>query len=209
MKEGMLGLIVLYSMVIMLLLGFLQLKEKYPSVARTPRARRRTFLQALILLALPFFIWAIVNTSKESSLDLGIFSMGFVCVSAGVALLLSRTPSEMRCSGYACFTACLLTAANVSDCLRRSVLVPLTVVSHNSRWMHALFLSLSQYGYVLFLVKRQKAFDFYASSGLAIWLCCGIALLKLQADVATDPSDDDEAGEYKPLRTAAEEAPVI
>ena len=152
MKPGELGLIVLYGMVMALLLAYLQMKEDQPAATATAMARRKSFLQALSILALPFFIWAIVNTAEDDSLDLGLVSMGSVLLSTATAMYFS--PAAMQWTGYFVLLSCLLTAAN--------------------------------YGYVLFFVSGEPAFDFYAGSGLVVWVLCGITVLKLHMDVASE-----------------------
>ena len=112
MKLGEPGLIVLFGMMSFILVAVLQMKENDPSILRTAMSRRQLFLKALFVLAFPFWIWAIVNTARDASIDLGVVSFGVVLLTTMVALYFSRNRLEVRISGYFVIIACILVAAN-------------------------------------------------------------------------------------------------
>ena len=106
------NLIVLFGIMSFILVAVLQMKENDPSILRTVMSRRQLFLKALFALAFPFWIWAIVNTARDASIDLGVVSFGVVLLTTMAAIYFCRNRREVRISGYFVIIACILVAAN-------------------------------------------------------------------------------------------------
>lgn len=92
----------------------------------SPRLWLRLYHQILLFLALPFFIWAIVNTA-EGSFDLGILSFGFVLVSLVATLFASADFAAGCVHGALVPVSCLGVVANYAYALT-VVSTPVTFV---------------------------------------------------------------------------------
>ena len=95
---GETALIVLWSMVMLVVAYALVAVKKSGVEAKT------AYLYSLLLLALPFFIWAIVNTAG-GSFDLGMISMGLVLLTVGIALVIAPALSWLSVGGSLAVTA--------------------------------------------------------------------------------------------------------
>jgi hypothetical protein len=108
MKTGVPALILLFGMVASL---FLVTMWRLSAVRfHVDNAERvRIYCTVCFSLALPFWLWAVVNT-VTGSLDLGVFSMGLVVISAAVALALA--PGRRWVGGFVLPLSCLTVVAN-------------------------------------------------------------------------------------------------
>jgi len=101
-----------------------------PDLAYSPRAKVRFYLMALSALALPFFVWAVVNTLRDDAMDYGVVSIGLVLVAAAAALCLGADGSRYPwLSGAAVPAACVAVAANYAYALA-VVTSPATFVAY-------------------------------------------------------------------------------
>ena len=163
MQQGGLATIVLWGLLATLVfLGCIQ-----DGIAASAQAQYNYALKALLFYSTVFFVWAMYNTVSDSSLDLGVISLGSVMLTTlfglcnapyGASTEANRPPTD----ALFIFSSCLLVAAN--------------------------------YAYVLILDEVEHTLDLstmfviYAWSGVCIWLANGALVLILLQFASTQQS---------------------
>ena len=108
---GEAALIVFYTLLVSMLMFVGYKASTSPDLLHSPRARVRMYSTVLLGISLPFFIWAIINTAEDDSMDWGILTMGSVVLFASLALYLGPQKG-LWASQWGVSLGCLAVAAN-------------------------------------------------------------------------------------------------
>lgn len=153
MQAGGPALIVLWGLLaILVFIGSI-----HDGISGSAQAQYNYFLKALFFYSTVYFIWAMYNTISDSSLDLGVLSLGSVMLTTMFGLCnapfgTSTGANRLPTDAYLIVLSCLLVAANYAYVLVLDVV--------NSLDLTALFLV-------------------YAWSGVCVWLANGALVLIL------------------------------